>query len=70
MCGTDLRDSLSAAVGVVTSLSFTINPPSTNSQIVCRRKDRGGFGCSRWWSCRFNFCLIWWQTPSWVTVCP
>jgi len=34
-------------VGVVASLSFTINPPSMNFRIVCRRKDRGGCGCSR-----------------------
>jgi len=49
MCGTDTCDPFPAAIGVVTSLSFTINPPSTNSRIVCRRKDRGGCGCSCWW---------------------
>ncbi|AES96043.1 transmembrane protein, putative [Medicago truncatula] len=32
------------ATGVAASLSFTINPPSTNSRIVCRCKDRGGWG--------------------------
>ena len=59
-----------AAAGVASSLSSTINPPSTNFRIVCCRKDRGGCGCSRWWSCRFRFCLIWCKTPSRVTVCP
>ena len=38
-----------------TSFSSTINPPSSNSQIVCRRKDRGGCGASRLWSFSFNF---------------
>jgi len=47
-----------AVAGVVTTLSFTINSPSTNSQIVCRRKDRDGCGCSRRWSCSFGLCLF------------
>jgi hypothetical protein len=46
MCGADMCDLFSANAGVVTSLSFTINHPSTNSQIVCSRKDRGDCGCS------------------------
>jgi hypothetical protein len=51
MYGADRYDLLSVAAGVAISLSFMINPPSTNSRIVCRRKDRGGCGCSRRWSC-------------------
>jgi len=47
-----------AAAGVTISLPFTINPPSTNFQIVCRRKDRGGCGCSCQWSWCFGFCLF------------
>jgi len=50
MCGSDMCDPFSAVVGVAATLSFTINPPSTNSWIVCRRKDRGGCGCSHRWS--------------------
>ncbi|RHN54819.1 hypothetical protein MtrunA17_Chr5g0411021 [Medicago truncatula] len=38
-----------AAACVVTSLSSTINPPSTLSRIVRRHMDRGGFGCSCRW---------------------
>jgi hypothetical protein len=62
-CGTDMFDPFPAAPGVMTPLSFTINPPSTNSRIVCRRKDRGGRGCSRRWLLCFRFYLFWWQTP-------
>lgn len=51
MCGTDMCEPFPTATGVVASISFTINPPSTNSRIVCRHKDRGGCGCSRRWSC-------------------
>jgi len=68
MCGTDMFDLFSAVAGVVTPHSFTINPPSTNSRIVCRRKDRGGCGCLRRWLLCFRFCLFWWQTPR-VTMC-
>jgi hypothetical protein len=49
MFGTNMCDPFPAAAGVVTSISFTINPPSTNSRIVCRRKDRGGCGSLRRW---------------------
>jgi len=48
LCGVDLCGSIPAVAGVAASLSYTINPPSTNSRIVCRRKNRGGCGCSRW----------------------
>ena len=48
-CSADMSGLFSVVVGVMTSLSFKINPPSTNFQIVCRRKDRGGCGCSRRW---------------------
>jgi len=41
-CGADRYGSFPMAAGVATSLSFTINPPSTNSRIVFCRKDRGG----------------------------
>jgi len=42
-----------------TYLSSTITPPSTNSRIVCHRKDRDGCGCSCQWPCNFRFYLIW-----------
>jgi len=42
MCGADRCGPFSVAAGVAPSLSFTINPPLTNSLIVCGRKDRGG----------------------------
>ena len=48
LCHTD-RCYPFSTVGVAASLSFMINPPSTNSRIVCRRKDHGGCGCSRRW---------------------
>jgi len=70
MCGADMCGSILMASGVATSPSFMINPPSTNSQIVCRRKDRGGCGCSHRWRCSFRFCLISWQTSYEVTMCP
>lgn len=43
---------------VAASLSFTINPPSTNSQIVCGRKDRGGWGLFVPVVVGFRFCLF------------
>ena len=68
LCGTNTGDMFSTVAGVVTSISFMINPPSTNSQIVCCRKDRGGCGCPHRWLCIVRFCLFWWQTLA-VTVC-
>lgn len=56
--GADMCDPVSAAAGVAVSLPFMINPPSTNSWIVCHRKDRGGCGCSCRWSWCFGFCLF------------
>jgi len=41
LCCADMCDPVSTAAGVAVSHPFTINPPSTNSRIVCRRKDRG-----------------------------
>lgn len=58
MCGADMCDLFPAAAGMVASLSLTINPPSTNFRIVCRRKERGAFGCLRWWPWCFRFCLF------------
>jgi len=63
VCGPDMCGRISPLAGAATSFSSMINPPSTNSQIVCRRKDRGGCGVSRWWPFSLRFCLIWWQTP-------
>jgi len=62
-CGGGMCDLFSTTVGVATSLSFTINPPSTNSRIVCRRKNRGGCGCSRRWLWCFRFCLFGGRPP-------
>ena len=56
--GPDMCDPVPAVVGVMVSLPFMTNPPSTNSQIVCRRKDRGGCGCSCRWPWCFGFCLF------------
>jgi len=36
-CGVDLCGSIPAVAGVTTSISSMINPPSTNSRIVCCR---------------------------------
>ncbi|KEH18699.1 transmembrane protein, putative [Medicago truncatula] len=47
-----------SVVVVAASLSFTINPPSTNSQIVCDRKDRGGWGLFAPVVVGFRFCLF------------
>ena len=44
VCGADMCDLFLTAVRVMTSFSFTINPPYTNFRIVCRRKDRDGSG--------------------------
>jgi len=60
VCGADLCGMISAAAGMTASFSSMINPPSTNSRMVCRRKDRGVCGVSRQWSFSFRFCLIWW----------
>jgi len=35
VCGANICDPVLTVVGVVASLSFTINPPSTNFRIVC-----------------------------------
>jgi len=70
MGGTDLWGPIPVASSVATTLSSTINPPSVNSQIVCRCMDRGGCGCSRRWLCGFRFCLIRCQTLFGVTVRP
>lgn len=58
LCGVDMCDLVSTAASVAVSLPFTINPPSTNSRIVCRRKDSGGRGCSCQWLWCFGFCLF------------
>ena len=50
-------------------LSFMINPSSTNSRIVFRRKDRGGWGMFTPVVVGFRFCLIWWQTPTLRSRC-
>ena len=59
MCGADLRGLIPTVVGVVAAFSSMINPPLTNSQIVCCRKDHGCCGCSRRWLCSFRFCMFW-----------
>ena len=66
--GADMCDLFSAIAGVATSLSFTINPPSTNSRIVCCRKDRSDCGCSCRWLWCFRFCLFGGKPPE-VTMC-
>jgi hypothetical protein len=53
MCGVDLCSPIPAAAGVAIAFPYTINPPSMNFWIVCRRKDRDGCGCSRRWLCIF-----------------
>jgi len=63
ICGANMCDLFLAIAGVETSLSFMINPPSTNSRIVCRRKDRGGYGCSHRWPWCFRFCLFGGRPP-------
>jgi len=68
-CVADRCGLILAGAGVVASISYMINPPSTNSRIVCCRKDHGGCGYPHQWLCIVRFCLIWWQTPG-VTVCP
>ena len=70
MCGADLCGLIPTTARVATTISSTINPPWTNSWIVCCRKDRGSCGCSCRWLCSFRFCLIWWQTPYGINVCP
>jgi hypothetical protein len=45
MCGIDMCDPIPTVASVAASLSIMINPPSTNSRIVCHRKDRDGCGC-------------------------
>jgi len=64
MCGADACDLFPATAGVATYLSFTINPPSTKSRIICRRKDRGSCGCSRRWLWCFIFGLFGGRPPS------
>lgn len=56
--GADKCDSIPTAAGVAISLPFMINHPSTDSRIVCHRKDRGGCVCSCWWPWCFGFCLF------------
>jgi len=68
MYGTDMCDLFTAVAGVVTSLSVMFNHPSTNSWIVCRRKDHGGCGCSCRWPWCFRFCLFGGRPPE-VTMC-
>jgi len=58
MCGADRCGLFPMAIGVATSLSFTINPPSTNSRIVCGRKDRGGWDLFAPMVVGFRFCLF------------
>ena len=62
MCGADLRVLIPAAVGVVASISSMINPPSTNSRIVCCLKDHDCCSCSCQKLCSFRFCMFgsWW----------
>ena len=67
MYGAYMCDMFPTIEGGTTSLSFTINPPSTNSQIVCHRKDRGGCGCAGGRGASDFACLM--PDPHEVTVC-
>ena len=58
-CGADRCGPFLVVVGVTTPLSFMINLPSTNSRIVCRRKDHGGWGLFAMVAMGFKFCLFW-----------
>lgn len=61
-CGDDLCSPILAVTCVVAFISSTINPPSTNSWIVCCRKDRGGCSCPCRWLCSVH-------TFSGITMC-
>ena len=58
-CGADRCGPFPVVVGVDASLSFTTNHSLMNSQIVYRRKDRGGRGLFAPVAMGFRFCLFW-----------
>jgi hypothetical protein len=68
LCDIDRCDPFPTAACVASSLSFMINPPSTNSRIICRRKDHGGCGCSHRWPWCFRFCLFGGRPPRSLSV--
>jgi len=68
LCDTNRCDPFSTAAGVADSLSFMMNPPSTNFRVVCRCKDRGGCGCSRRWPWCFRFFLFGSRAPMSLSV--
>jgi len=69
MCSADMCDLFLTVVRVAASFSFTINPPSTNFRIVCRRKDHGGSGGLTLVAVMLHILFVLVEEPPKVTVC-